>query len=175
MYNLTPKDRSLLLQIAKHRILLIDQIVLLNNTGKRAVQKKVNILYKNGILNFSPRTFGLNRGRPENICCLSERGVKLLQRKNLIPPNIPIQRVTAEGLYNIEHEILAIWFQIYLNLISQRSPDLDTEFLSAKSPFLPLKKNGMPGMVRVSLGAYNSEKEVNIFLETIEYICKKCL
>ena len=38
-----------------------------------------------------------------------------------------------------------------------------------------IKKNGMPGMVRVSLGAYNSEKEVNIFLETIEYICKKCL
>ena len=38
-----------------------------------------------------------------------------------------------------------------------------------------VKKNGMPGMVRVSLGAYNSEKEVNIFLETIEYICKKCL
>ena len=38
-----------------------------------------------------------------------------------------------------------------------------------------IKKNGMPGMVRVSLGAYNSEKELNIFLETIEYICKKCL
>lgn len=38
-----------------------------------------------------------------------------------------------------------------------------------------IKKNGMPGMVRISLGAYNSEKEVNIFLETIEYICRKCL
>ena len=38
-----------------------------------------------------------------------------------------------------------------------------------------IKKNGMPGMVRVSLGAYNAEKAVNIFLETIEYICKKCL
>ena len=38
-----------------------------------------------------------------------------------------------------------------------------------------IARNGMPGMVRVSLGAYNSEKEVNIFLETIEYICKKCL
>ena len=38
-----------------------------------------------------------------------------------------------------------------------------------------IKKTGMPGMVRVSLGTYNSEKEVNIFLETIEYICKKCL
>lgn len=38
-----------------------------------------------------------------------------------------------------------------------------------------IEKCGMPGMVRVSLGLYNSSKEVNIFLETIEYICKKYL
>lgn len=36
-----------------------------------------------------------------------------------------------------------------------------------------IKKNGMPGMVRASLGVYNSQKEVDIFLETIEYMCKK--
>lgn len=34
-------------------------------------------------------------------------------------------------------------------------------------------KHGMPGMVRASLGIYNSKKEVNIFLETIEYLCRK--
>ena len=32
---------------------------------------------------------------------------------------------------------------------------------------------GTPGLVRVSLGAYNSKKEVNIFLDTIEYICRR--
>lgn len=36
-----------------------------------------------------------------------------------------------------------------------------------------ISKYGMPGMVRASLGIYNSKKEVNIFLETIEYLCKK--
>jgi selenocysteine lyase/cysteine desulfurase len=36
-----------------------------------------------------------------------------------------------------------------------------------------INKNGMPGMVRASLGIYNSKKEVNIFLETIEYLCRK--
>ena len=34
-------------------------------------------------------------------------------------------------------------------------------------------KNGIPGMVRVSLGAYNSLKEADIFLDTIEYLCKR--
>lgn len=32
---------------------------------------------------------------------------------------------------------------------------------------------GAPGMVRVSLGMYNTKKEVEIFLETVEYICKR--
>jgi cysteine desulfurase / selenocysteine lyase len=32
---------------------------------------------------------------------------------------------------------------------------------------------GIPGLVRVSLGAYNSKKEANIFLDTIEYICRR--
>lgn len=36
-----------------------------------------------------------------------------------------------------------------------------------------ISKNGMPGMVRASLGIYNSKKEVNIFLETIEHLCRK--
>ena len=36
-------------------------------------------------------------------------------------------------------------------------------------------KNGIPGMVRASLGIYNTEKEVDIFLDTIEYICRRYL
>ena len=56
------------------------------------------------------------------------------------------------------------------SIIPQREPFLMIDEIEEY-----IKKNGMPGMVRVSLGAYNSEKEVNIFLETIEYICKKCL
>lgn len=32
---------------------------------------------------------------------------------------------------------------------------------------------GTPGLVRVSLGIYNTKKEANIFLDTIEYICRR--
>ncbi len=35
-----------------------------------------------------------------------------------------------------------------------------------------IEDNGMPGMVRVSLGIYNSKREADILLETIEHICK---
>lgn len=36
-----------------------------------------------------------------------------------------------------------------------------------------ISKNGIPGMVRVSLGIYNSKKEVDAFLDTIEYLCRR--
>lgn len=32
---------------------------------------------------------------------------------------------------------------------------------------------GTPGLVRVSLGIYNTKKEIDIFLDTIEYICRR--
>ena len=36
-----------------------------------------------------------------------------------------------------------------------------------------INKNGIPGLVRVSLGIYNSKKEANIFLETVELLCRR--
>ena len=36
-----------------------------------------------------------------------------------------------------------------------------------------INKNGIPGLVRVSLGIYNSKKEANIFLETVERLCRR--
>ena len=36
-----------------------------------------------------------------------------------------------------------------------------------------ISKNGVPGLVRVSLGIYNTKKEANLFLETIEYLCRR--
>lgn len=36
-----------------------------------------------------------------------------------------------------------------------------------------ISKNGVPGLVRISLGIYNTKKEANIFLETIEYLCRR--
>ena len=35
-----------------------------------------------------------------------------------------------------------------------------------------INENGMPGMIRVSLGIYNTKKEVDIFLEIVEEICR---
>jgi len=160
IYNLTSNDRHLLLQVAEHRILLIDQIAMLNNIGRRAVQKKVNTLYKNGILNFSPRNFRISRGRPENIISISEKGVKLLQNENLIHSKISIERLAPDKSYHIEHELLLNWFRVYLNYISEKIPDLIINFISSTTPFVLLKSNGLPLISE-------SFKQVNRYIDFI--------
>jgi len=142
--KLTHKDLALLKAIAEHRILLVDQTAILNGTGRRAAQKKISELYKKGIINLSPRNFGQGRGRPENVCSLKEYGVKLLQNEGIIDSGLSIKRATGEEISNTEHELLLNWFRIHLLQIDKYIPDLNTEFISSKTPFLQLRENGLP-------------------------------
>ncbi|MCB9211785.1 MAG: replication-relaxation family protein [Ignavibacteriales bacterium] len=144
MNIITKKDQLLLLKISEYGVLLIDQIALLNNSGKRIVQRKISRLFKNGFLNLSPRNNSSNYGRPENIISISEKGVKLLQNENMIDDKIPIERFVHDKIYKIEHEILLNWFRVHLNYIPIKLPDLKTDFISSKTPFLPLKNNRLP-------------------------------
>lgn len=142
MYTLTKKDNLLLLMIAEYCILQIDQIALLNKTGKRIVQRRIARLHKNGLLNLSPRNAQSNFGRPENIISISEKGVKLLQEENLVDNKISLERFTTNKIYNIEHELLINWFRIHLQYIPEKLIDLTADFITAITPFLPLKNNG---------------------------------
>lgn len=143
MYTITKKDKLLLLKISEYGVLLIDQIALLNNSGKRIVQRKISRLYKNELLNLSPRNNSSNYGRPENIISISEKGVKFLQYEKLIDNKIPVERFLTNKIYKIEHELLLNWFRIHLNHIQIKIPDLTLDFISSTTPFLPLKKNGL--------------------------------
>ncbi len=138
------KDNSLLQAIVEYRILLIDQIALLNHTKKRTVQNRVSKLFNNGLVNLSPRNFSTNFGRPENIISISEKGARLLKSENLIDNKIPIERLVPDKINNIEHELLLNWFRIHLDHIPIKNPDLTTDFISSTTPFLPLRNTGFP-------------------------------
>ena len=144
MKQLNQKDNLLLQAIAEYRILQVDQIALLNSSGKRIVQRKVSRLYNNGLINLSPRNYSTNFGRPENIISISEKGVKFLQNENLIDNTIPMERLVPDKTYSIEHELLLNWFRIHLDHIPLKNPDLTTDFISSTTPFLPLRRNGFP-------------------------------
>ena len=62
---LTKADELLLFNLAEYGILLIDQIALLNQTGKRIAQKRVSQLYKNKVMLLSPMAYSNYIERPQ--------------------------------------------------------------------------------------------------------------
>ena len=167
MIKISTKEKKLLFQIVEYQLLLIDQIAILNHTGKRIVQRKISRLFKNGLLNLSSRNNSSNYGRPENIISISEKGIKLLQNENLVDNYIPIERFVHEKIYNIEHEILLNWFRIHLNHIPIKVPDLVTDFISSTNPFLPLKGNGSP---IISENFENDKSKIDFIPDGVFYI-----
>ena len=144
MTKLTQKDIVILKAIAEHRLLQIDQLANLNCTGRRGAQKKVVALHKAGYLDLISRSLGKGKGRPENLCSLSEKGVDVLRNLELIDPTIPYNRINGQEIRNKNHDLLVNWFRLHVLQLQRNIPDLSTDFISSTTPFLPLRPNGLP-------------------------------
>ena len=144
MAELSLRKLELLKLIAEHRVLLTAQVALLSGTGQRAAEKATQMLRDQGYLTFSHYDLEGNRGRPRGVCSLADRGVELLKKEGLIDAEIPNHRMTGEAIVHVSHELLINWFRIHLLQIDNHIPDLQTEFISATTPFQPLNENGLP-------------------------------
>ncbi|MBK7105895.1 MAG: replication-relaxation family protein [Ignavibacteriae bacterium] len=163
----TKKDFFLLKQICEYNILNVDQLALINNSGRRIIQKKIAKFSKHYLVNLKQRYSSENHGRPENIISISEKGVKLLQNENLIDSKIPVERFITDKIYNIEHELLINWFRILLKKIESKCSNIKTEFISSTTPFIPLNKNGQP-LITENLSLENSS--VTLIPDGVFYI-----
>jgi len=144
MVELSLRKLEFLKLIAEYRVLLTAQVALLSGTGQRAAEKTTQMLRHRGYLTFSHYDFEGNRGRPKGVCSLTEEGAELLKREGLIISEIPNHRMTGEEIVHGSHELLINWFRIHLLQIDNHIPDLQTEFISATTPYQPLNENGLP-------------------------------
>ena len=144
MAGLSLRKRELLKLIAEYRVLLTAQVALLSGTGQRAAEKATQMLRDQGYLTFSHYEFEGNRGRPRGVCSLTDRGAEILKREGLIISEIPNHRMTGEAIVHVQHEVITNWFRIHLLQIDNHIPDLQTEFISATTPFQPLNADGRP-------------------------------
>jgi hypothetical protein len=153
MTQRSTKQHEMLRLVAEYRSLLASQIAYLNGTGLRAAQKKVTALATNGYLNVASHTLGTKQGRPENIYSLNQRGLALLKRDRGSDVLVSAKWNAEVDNTNIRHELLINWFRLHLLEIERYIPDLRTAFLSATTPFLPLRDSGMPCIAdEVSIG-----------------------
>ena len=144
MAELTSRKLTFLKLIAEYRVLLTTQVALLSSTGLRAAQDNIMKLRDNGYLTLNFHDFIGIRGRPEGVYSLTDRGAELIKREGLNDAEIENHRITGEAIVHVSHELLINWFRIHLLQIDNHIPDLQTEFISATTPFQPLNENGLP-------------------------------
>ncbi len=63
--SLTPKEKTLLIQLAEYRFLTARQLSVINDVGLRATQKNLKSLNEKGFLQQSNPNFSSLKGRPE--------------------------------------------------------------------------------------------------------------
>lgn len=144
MSSITLKERLLLKLLAEYHTLLANQIALLENIGLRAAQKKVFALNNKGLLKIYHRPLNGKQGRPDKVYLLSQKGLNYLIENQLINKIYNVKNTATKLAGNLDHEILINWFRIHLMDIDKNYSDLKTEFISASSLFLPIRKDGYP-------------------------------
>jgi len=139
MKNLSSKEISLLLLLAEYRELLTDQIAHINNVGRRAVQKRINKLMTEGLVDVSSHYLGLRKGRPENVISLNDFGFQYLKSKGKLDGKSDTDNLSVA---KTSHDILLNWFRIHLLKLDKDNTDFQTEFISSNSLCLPMQENG---------------------------------
>jgi protein involved in plasmid replication-relaxation len=150
--NLKKKDLLFLRSLAEYRLLTARQASIIDCIGERAVRNRVNSLSEAGLLKLWRRSLGRDRGRPESVISLSEKGVNLLKEKNIDASKIFSDQVADQEFKYIEHHLLVNWCRIHLLHLERNIPGLSGSFYSPTTPFLPRRKDGKPAisdMVRV--------------------------
>lgn len=161
-FKLNKNDRQLLASIAEYRVLTVSQITAIQRKSKQVVRRRLNMMEKAGLILSGTVGFGQSRGRPEKRISLSENGAALLRSNDKALQNVPYNKMSAEKIYCLEHQLLTNWFWIHLGQIEQTIPQLSVKFLSPTSPFLKRDHNNLP-LIFESLPAEGPSKNFSGF------------
>ncbi|MGB2986648.1 MAG: replication-relaxation family protein [Phycisphaerae bacterium] len=135
-FQFNESDQELLVSIAEHRVLTVRHLAMLLRRNSNALRRRLKILSAQGLIEVAGRPFGRNRGRPESLVSLRGAGVELLKTSKLIDSSLPADRVTAQNIHFLDHELLVNDFRVHLTEMEQIVPALSIQFFSANSPLL---------------------------------------
>jgi DNA-binding MarR family transcriptional regulator len=142
VFRLRLTDCGILRYIADYRILTVSQLAAVLRKNKQAVTRRLTDLEKQGLIQTAKRQSGRTRGRPEKIVGLSEYGLDILKKKNLIGKDIEYDIAGPVSIRQFNHQLLLNWFRIHLNEYDRIEPRPALQFLSFNSPFVPRGEDG---------------------------------
>jgi len=140
--RLKEKDLEILKTIAELRILTANQITVILDRNKQALRRKLASLEKKGFIAAQVNELGRHRGRPERLFSLSLQGLDLLKAQRILPEKTAKERVLAENISIVDHQLLTNWFWAHLIHLERIHKRICVDFLSETSPFLPQSESG---------------------------------
>jgi len=140
--ELKEKDYEILKTIAEYRILTAHQAAILLDRNKQALRRKLTLLEKHGFLLTQFHELGRRQGRPEKLFSLTEQGINLLKSQGFLTEKTPCEKVLAESISSVDHQLMTNWFWIHLIHLERVHERICVEFLSDTSPFLPEVESG---------------------------------
>ena len=145
-FLLNKNDVALLASIAESRILTPTQIAAIQQKRKQVVRRRLRALEKAGFVRSGNGALGRSRGRPEKQVSLTETGADLLRSKFSDLKDLPIDKLTADKLRCVDHQLLINWFRIHLRHVEQILPQLSVRFSSSISPFMLTGQSSDPAL-----------------------------
>ena len=143
-FKLNKNDCQLLAAIAEHRVLMASQVTAIRRKSRQVVGRRLTQLESAGFIVSTVRGFGQSRGRPEKTVSLTQEGASLLSSKYPALRDVPINKINAEKIRCMEHQLLTNWFRIHLGEIEHAIPEFSIQFLSPDSPFLKRDNSNIP-------------------------------
>jgi Replication-relaxation len=141
-FRLREKDCHMLRTVAEYRLLTATQSAALFQTSKKTMWKRLHDFEVEGMVTSKKYGFGRGQGRPELIFSLTENGVDTLKEKGVITPEILFEKVSAENIHCIDHQLMLNWFRVHLNHAVRNLPRISGTFLSHNSPFISHDSKG---------------------------------
>ncbi|OHB50848.1 MAG: hypothetical protein A2Y10_15695 [Planctomycetes bacterium GWF2_41_51] len=136
------KDFEILKTIAEHILLASNQLMVLSNRNIQSLRRKLSTLEKQGYILAQLHQFGRGRGRPDRIFSLTKQGIGILKSEGVIAENILDEKVLAESISAVDHQMMINWFRVHLVYLEKIISRLKIQFLSCSSPFLPETESG---------------------------------
>jgi DNA-binding PadR family transcriptional regulator len=131
--KITKNDRDLLTSIAEHKVLTVSQLSALSQRSSQVVRRRIRALEMEGLIITRMHGYGRDRGRPEDLILLTEKGVALLVDEGMLSGHTVCNADKAEDPHSIDHLLLVNWFRIHLLQIERNIPQLSVKYLDPNS------------------------------------------
>lgn len=105
---------KILTTLADYRLMSAAQLAIYFEINKEAIWKHFRKLCSNHLIKEFHTETGRSRGRPESMYSLTDQGVELLRKNEILSLDKNNNFVLAENLEFIQHQILQNWFRLHL-------------------------------------------------------------